>query len=185
MAGRASDYAVLGMLTLGPMSGYDIRRNVAVSIAHFWSESYGQIYPTLKRLEAEGLARKDGDSRAGGRLRQQYAITAKGRKRLAAWLASEPRPRPPRSELLLKLFFARALPSGVSRRHLQRFQAVQEARLRQYDEVERWLHETHARHPSLPYWFLTLDYGRREAKALAEWAAEADKRLSSLTPRTR
>jgi PadR family transcriptional regulator AphA len=32
------------------MSGYDIRKTVQESIRFFWSESYGQIYPALKRL---------------------------------------------------------------------------------------------------------------------------------------
>jgi DNA-binding PadR family transcriptional regulator len=38
------------MLSLRPMSGYDIRKTVQESIRFFWSESYGQIYPALKRL---------------------------------------------------------------------------------------------------------------------------------------
>jgi hypothetical protein len=45
--GRAttSRYALLGMLSLGPGSGYDLKKRIEGSLAHFWSESYGQIYP--------------------------------------------------------------------------------------------------------------------------------------------
>lgn len=34
-----SRYAVLGMLSLGPMSGYDIKKVIEESINNFWQES--------------------------------------------------------------------------------------------------------------------------------------------------
>ena len=52
-----TEYAVLGMLALGPGSGYDLKKRVEGSIAHFWSESYGQIYPILAHLASQGLVR--------------------------------------------------------------------------------------------------------------------------------
>jgi DNA-binding PadR family transcriptional regulator len=45
-----SKYAILGMLSIAPMSGYDIKKQVETSISNFWSESYGQIYPALRNL---------------------------------------------------------------------------------------------------------------------------------------
>ena len=55
-------FAVLGILSYGPMSGYDIKKFYEKNVAGFWSESYGQIYPILKRLAEEGLAtRSDSD----------------------------------------------------------------------------------------------------------------------------
>ena len=38
-----SKYAILGMLSIEPMSGYDIKKEVEKSISNFWTESYGQI----------------------------------------------------------------------------------------------------------------------------------------------
>ena len=58
MEGGATPNALLGLLSLGPMSGYDIRQLIPRSIGHFWSESYGQIYPGLKRLSAAGFVEK-------------------------------------------------------------------------------------------------------------------------------
>jgi DNA-binding PadR family transcriptional regulator len=52
-------FAVLGLLAYAPLSGYDIRRIYAQSLGNFWSESYGAIYPILKRLEEEGLATRE------------------------------------------------------------------------------------------------------------------------------
>src|SRR5206468_7565147 len=91
---RSTPYAVLGMLSLAPMSGYDIRKESEASIGHFWSESYGQIYPALRDLEAQGLVRRRAGPRGAARERHVYEITAKGEEALATWRAQPPRPAP-------------------------------------------------------------------------------------------
>lgn len=56
------------------MSGYDVKQFLESTIAHFWNESYGQIYPTLKALEAEGLV-EGHDDEGDGRGRRVYTLT--------------------------------------------------------------------------------------------------------------
>ena len=51
-------YAILGFLAQRPMSGYDIKRSVEESVDNFWSESFGQIYPILRRLAEQGMVEK-------------------------------------------------------------------------------------------------------------------------------
>ena len=41
---------LLGLLTIEPMSGYDPGLTIRGSVGHFWNESFGQIYPSLKKL---------------------------------------------------------------------------------------------------------------------------------------
>src|SRR5260370_38491835 len=77
--GGATPNALLGLLSLGPMSGYDIRQLIPRSIGHFWSESYGQIYPGLKRLAAAGLVEKKTQRRKGKPDRHVYSLTPEGR----------------------------------------------------------------------------------------------------------
>lgn len=48
-------YAILGALTLEPMSGYQIMELIGRTIGHFWNEGCGHIYPTLKVLATAGL----------------------------------------------------------------------------------------------------------------------------------
>ena len=50
-----SRYALLGMLSLTSMSGYDLKKAIDLSVRHFWQENYAQIYPMLKQLTKEGL----------------------------------------------------------------------------------------------------------------------------------
>ena len=180
-----TDYAVLGMLTLRPMSGYDIRATIGESIAYFWTESYGQIYPTLKRLAKDKLVTRRNE-KVGGRERHLYAITATGREALADWLREPAQPRAPRNELLFKLFFARHASPEDAMEQVTRFR---DAKLREragYEQVERDLHQRHGKHPDLAYWLITLRYGQLEAEAQLRWAAEALEILAELqatTPR--
>lgn len=99
---------ILGMLGWRPMTGYEIKSIVDESTRLFWAASYGQIYPELRRLEAEGLVAGRSEP-TGGRKRNVYRLTAAGRRQLRAWLDSEPQLFELRDEGLLKLFFAGAL----------------------------------------------------------------------------
>src|SRR3954471_18855967 len=76
---------ILGLLSLGPRSGYDIKNTVDRSTRFFWAASYGQIYPELRRLEVEGLIEGE-DAPNGGGGRRAYTLPAAGRKALTEWL---------------------------------------------------------------------------------------------------
>jgi PadR family transcriptional regulator AphA len=97
---------VLGMIRLGRRTGYEIKQLVDVSARFFWTTSYGQIYPELKRLEADGLIRGE-DAATNGRPRRAYELTPAGEAALDGWLRSgEPPLLEMRDEGLLKLFFS-------------------------------------------------------------------------------
>lgn len=100
---------VLGLIGLGARSGYDIKSAVDNSARFFWAGSYGQIYPELRRLEAEGLIRGE-DAPTGARGRRAYELTDAGRTWLADWLAGPETTIEYRDESLLRLFFADAAP---------------------------------------------------------------------------
>ena len=67
--------ALLGFLSWGPMSGYDLRRVIDQSISNFWSESYGRIYPMLAELSKDGLVDCQKTVSDGGRPRNVYKLT--------------------------------------------------------------------------------------------------------------
>lgn len=108
MQPTAVTWAVLGLLGIRPMSGYDIKAAVDRTIRHFWAASYGQIYPELKRLAEAGLV-VGSEEPTGGRRRTVYEITADGEQELQAWLRLPPDTFETRDEGLLKLFFAEAV----------------------------------------------------------------------------
>lgn len=180
-----SQYAVLGILGRGPRSGYDIKKLTDQSTRYFWAENYGNLYPTLKRLEAAGLVTSQRYPQEGKPERKVYTLTEAGRDKLAAWLEAPTEPSQPRNELLLKLFFGSQAPAEVSRAQLERFRAQQDARTKTYQEVERWLETTRAGSPDLPFELLTLSYGRLEAEMLKRWSEESLEMLGKLDAQTR
>ncbi len=169
-----SRYAILGALTLGPKSGYDLRQFFARNLGFFWSESFGQIYPILRTLSAEGLVESNADA---GERRRPYQITEAGREVLARWLAQPPASEIGRVEVLLKLFFAGEAPPGVAHAHLQVVRAEHVQRLAQYEQVARRLDTELASRDEVVYWRVTLDYGRRVSEALVAWCDAADQAL--------
>src|SRR6516162_1258307 len=84
---------ILGMIALGRQTGYDIKQLVDKSTRHFWSASYGQIYPELRRLEEQGLIVGEAEPR-GGRARTVYTLTPAGQTALSEWLEPDRDPPP-------------------------------------------------------------------------------------------
>jgi DNA-binding PadR family transcriptional regulator len=109
MKATAVTPVILGLLSLRPRSGYDIKTVVDRSTRFFWAASYGQIYPELRRLEREGLITGE-DAANGARGRRVYEVTEAGRDALRAWLLGTTTTVELRDESLLRLFFADNLP---------------------------------------------------------------------------
>jgi DNA-binding PadR family transcriptional regulator len=179
-------YAVLGLLAWQPMSGYDIHKVYRATLAGSWSESYGQIYPILKQLVAEGLAVRtgqDGDTREGGRpARSVYSITEEGRGALKGWLGDPMAPYKPKVELMLKMLHGFQAPAGVMLAQVQQFRAEQEAALATLAETERGI-SARAGGPfdhAVPYWLLAARLGRLVGEAMVRWCDEAVPVLESL-----
>lgn len=169
------------MLSIKPMSGYDIKKLIETSISNFWTESYGQIYPILKTLVAEKLVTRTTEKQSGKPDRHVYALTDAGRDVLRDWLALAPVPKAPRNELLLKLFFGEEIPVALSVAHLKEFGLRQRELLERYSAIDHEIRTKHKGNPNAPFWLITVAYGRRESEALLRWCDDAAATLSSTT----
>jgi PadR family transcriptional regulator AphA len=178
--GNKSRYAVLGMLSLGPMSGYDLKKTIELSTSNFWHEGYGQIYPMLKQLAEEGLTTSHSEKQEGRPERHVYRLTDKGWETLRRWLAEPAEYQLARNELLLKLFFGRQVQVPISVEHMQKHRTLQIQLLLHYDTAEAYAKANFAETPHLPYWLMTLSYGRHVAQALLAWCDETLVALNKL-----
>ena len=134
---QKTKFAILGLLSWRPMSGYDIKRFVDVGLSHFWNESYGQIYPTLESLVDEQLAsKKEG---AGKRRRHVYSITRRGRAKFRAWLAQPTTPPVVRNEFELKFFLSLEVPVKERLRLIDEYREQQRRLLAEYELSEEVL----------------------------------------------
>src|SRR5215471_7114183 len=160
-----SRYAVLGALSYAPMSGYDLKKFIEGSTSNFWTESYAQIYPMLKQLTKEGLTTSHAEKQEGRPERYVYALTDKGWDELRHWLAEPVEPQVLRHELLLKLFFGTRTSVATSLEHVQRFRDLMAHLLQTYEGMEASTKAQFAENSDLPYWLITLSYGKHVSKA--------------------
>ena len=178
-------FTVLGVLTLGPKSGYDIKNLIERSVGNFWHESYGQIYPTLKQLDADGLVSHRVEDQPGRPDRFVYRITSKGRQELRDWLVQPAAIEIPRHELLLKLFFGTQVSVDANLKHLVRYRADVDTRIGQLNEGDRMLREKYGDTEQGVYWLLTIRQGILVNEALAQWCEEATTELERMKQRRR
>lgn len=106
-------YAILGLLSTKPASGYDIKKAIQTSTSHFWGESDSSIYPTLKKLYLDECVTCDIESADTEKPRKVYTITPRGQKELENWLYQQPETSKSRNEFLLKIFFGWNVPVEV------------------------------------------------------------------------
>ena len=80
------EYALLGLIGMSPMTGYDVHKVFATTpLAHF-SSSPGAIYPALRRLQRRGLLLAELDTATEARPRRLYTLAKAGKQAIAAWL---------------------------------------------------------------------------------------------------
>lgn len=160
--------AVLGGLSIAPMTGYALREQIRDALGRFWAESFGQIYPALAALEREGLVERQAALRAGS---STFAITPQGSVRLRELLAEAPQPVKPRNGVLLRLFFGRQLGEEACRQLVADTRAKAEAELAELRDIRAELRADTG--PDTPYILLTVLAGEHAARASLAWADEA------------
>lgn len=164
---------ILGMIAFGRQTGYDIKQLVDRSVRYFWAASYGQIYPELRRLEAQGLITGRPEP-SGGRSRTVYELTEAGRRSLDGWLTGDGDVGwELRDEGMLKLFFSDLTDPEHRLENIRAMRSVQERKREQ-------LLELHAKVPEMPPGpRMTLELGLGTTSWLIEWCKTAEARLST------
>jgi DNA-binding PadR family transcriptional regulator len=171
--------ALLGVLSLQPMSGYEMRQFMERSTANFWSESFGQIYPALKSMLAEGLVELTANAE-DAKERKVYRITEAGQRRLREWLGVPARSQVRRYELLLKVFFGDRAEPGVIAEQVRAWRRRFKSDLARYAGMQQHLETAYAGNPAMPFWRMTLRYGLAEARMIVEWCDETLAELEQL-----
>jgi DNA-binding PadR family transcriptional regulator len=152
------------------MTGYALREAIREVLGHFWSESFGQIYPTLAELQRAGHVQRLGLGRTDA---SRFAITPSGTARLKELLAQPVQPVRPRNGLLLRLFFGHQLGPAACRSLVQEAKAEAERALARYRTLRQELQEEQEHAEDRPYWLLTVAAGEHSARAAIDWADEA------------
>jgi DNA-binding PadR family transcriptional regulator len=99
-------HAILGLLDLHPMTGYDLKKTFDNTARHFWAADRSQIYRTLGGLHADGLLDEHVIAQRSRPDRHEYRLTEAGSAELDGWLRSPAPVELPREAFLARVFFA-------------------------------------------------------------------------------
>ena len=161
-----TSYAVLGLLSGGKMSRYDIVQLAERSIANFWTIAKSQVYGELSRLEELGLAKGKDVAQKGLPDKRLYEITPAGRKALKGWLESpgydEDRFR---SGFLVKWFFGGYMDDANRLKLLAEYRSRAQAAVHGLENVVDSL----ATIPEARYMRDTALLGLMVTRAVMEW----------------
>ncbi|HEY5533124.1 MAG TPA: PadR family transcriptional regulator [Candidatus Anoxymicrobiaceae bacterium] len=86
---KVLELAILGLLKERPMHGYELKKRLSYMLGHFWTVSYGSLYPALKRLEKSGSIERAYSIKEKTRNRNVFRITPKGEKAFMNMLGEE------------------------------------------------------------------------------------------------
>jgi PadR family transcriptional regulator AphA len=179
---QSTQYPILGLLCIKPLSGYDLRAEIEGMLNSFWRESEGQIYRTLRMLEETGQIVRIEGQRKQARERLVYAITDSGRQCLRAWIAEEPRMQSPRNEFLLKVWMMRHGPKGAVLAHIRQHREQVAIRMAAAAELRK-LVERNKSFPDFPVWQTLFRYGVLMRETELAWCDEALAALKRLERR--
>src|SRR5437868_2047634 len=133
-----TEYAVLGLLTFGERSGYELDKLAGRSIGYFWRPAKSKIYAILPRLVESGLAESSTVVQANRPDKQLYRLTPDGMRVFRDWLDSDAPVRGvSRDGLLLKLFFGANADARSIRNALVDRRRAAERQLAELEEIER------------------------------------------------
>ncbi|MGV2983775.1 PadR family transcriptional regulator [Microbacterium sp. AGC85] len=121
-------HAILGLLSIRPLSGYDLGRAFADTVAHFWHADRSQIYRTLDRMSASGEISTEVIPQDGKPDRKVHSLTDVGHQELIEWLSSPLEVDQSKAPFLARLFFASQIGGeGVARLLDERERQMDEA----------------------------------------------------------
>jgi DNA-binding PadR family transcriptional regulator len=104
------EFILLGLLTLRPSTGYDLKKTMDLSVRYISPVALSQIYPTLTRMAQDAMVQYQLVERSGKTNLKIYSITEAGQNLFRKWLAEPLKPDPYRFDTFaLRFYFSSML----------------------------------------------------------------------------
>jgi PadR family transcriptional regulator AphA len=174
-------YALLGVLSMGPMSADDIKEVLVEQIRYVWKDSHGlgSIYPMLNRMLFGGLVEKTIEKRDGRRNRKVYHLTEKGLEVFRQWHTRPIDYQIVHKELLLKLIFGSKVEPNGNIKQVTSFQKMHKELLKVYEAKEQEF-ANRRDDPDARFKIFAARYCMNESRALLAWCDETLEMLHNM-----
>lgn len=164
---------ILGLVSLEPRSGYDIKRLLESLSWLVGNPSFGSLYPTLHALLEEGLTSVEVIPQRDKPSRKVYSITDLGRRVLKEWMAQPVETGPSLKSFVMRLSLASNFSIEKLLAHLQERRAQVEAHRK---TLELSINGSNSKQDLKES--LVLEYGLVLANAELEWLDSTLNQLS-------
>jgi DNA-binding PadR family transcriptional regulator len=178
-------HAILGLLTYGPMTGYDLKKVFDKSISQVWAASLSQIYRELSTLEKKGYVTSTIQKQEDRPDKKIYKITQQGKNVFLRWLSDFPEKLsfPKRDEFMLRIFFGSRLEKDQLITEFKRFINQKKQHLETLKDIEQRFDicstqfQVDSAEKEELFWRLTIKRGQMTLEVLIKWAEDCIKEI--------
>lgn len=177
----ALKHGILGLLTYGEMSGYELMKTFNSSLAYFWHVRTSQIYLELDNLSKSGFVEFRKEIQEGRPNKNIFKITNKGKEEFKNWFQNSNMSKMLniKDEFLMMVFFLKELPKNEAINLIKQYKEECELRLTELENAKNTVKEFkslyHVENDSDIYWSLTIKHGEFTYEAALKWVDYAIK----------
>nr|WP_314460958.1 PadR family transcriptional regulator [uncultured Clostridium sp.] len=178
-------HSILGFLSYGSMTGYDLAKAFGSSVRFFWYAQTSQIYLELNKLEKKECVTCEIIIQTEKPSKKLYSITPKGKQEFLRWLSQENDEfsKGNKNAFLMKVFFSGCRPPKECIDMLTDF--IRDCS--HYQNEMKQIPDSIGQYGSLVeteqklYWELSADFGYSYIEMCIDWARRSIKKLEELT----
>ena len=168
-----SYYAILGILSVEPMSGYQIKNCINGGVGYFLEIDYKQIYPALKNIVANGLATYEVIKTEKGGESKRYKLTDAGLHKFREWME---RPitngKQMASELMLKLFYGQNVSTEIILTHMENYRVLMANSLQEMEDLSACVDSEPEKDTFWHYRRTTVNKGLMHCQMEVDWCEQ-------------
>lgn len=178
-------HSILGFLSYGSMTGYDLAKAFGSSVRFFWYAQTSQIYLELNKLEKKEFVTCEIIIQTEKPSKKLYSITPEGKEEFLRWLSQENNEftKGNKNAFLMKVFFSGCRPPKECIDMLSDFM---NDCIHYQDEMQQ-IPDSIGHYGSMVeqeqklYWQLSADFGYSYIQMCIDWAHRSIKKLEELT----
>lgn len=170
-------HGILGLLTYGSMTGYELMKVFNESLNFFWNAQTSQIYRELDTIEKKEWVSSEYIIQEGKPNKKVFTISDLGKKELIKWLDehSSKDMFKIRDEMTMRVFFGSKGNTELLKQELINYKKLNEHFANSLSQVEKGLDvkEQMAKQPGEKlYWLMGIKRGYITAKSNIQWVDE-------------
>lgn len=174
-------HSILGFLSYGSMTGYELTKAFSSSIRFFWYAQASHIYLELNKLEKKEFVTCEIIVQTDKPSKKLYTITEGGKREFLSWLSKENSEfaKGSKNAFLMKVFFSGCRTPKQNIAMLKEFSRDCEKYLEEISQVPQTIEQYRklVDEREVMYWELAADFGYSYIRMCIDWANRCIKKM--------